>query len=283
MMKLAVFTVMLPEYDLEEAAKLLAKHGYEGVEWRVKEVDPDVAGQAGSFWGNNRATVDLNTLAEKAAEIRDLTTDAGLEMCNLATYLKVDQLAEIEMVMQAAQVMGAPSLRVGVPNYDRSTPYDELFDQAREALGKVQKLARKYGIKAVTELHMNNMTPSASASRRLLEAFDPNYIGAIYDPGNMIYEGYEQWLMGMQILGPYLAHVHAKNSKHVIVDTDADGVVHWQTVAAPMKEGRADWAQIIADLKAFGYDGFISFEDFSELPTEDKLASNAAYLRELIG
>ena len=281
-MKLAVFTVMLPEYDPREGAKLLAENGYEGVEWRVQKVNPDAANAPASFWGQNRCTVNLDTLLEEAPALREMSQEAGLEMCNLATYLAADEFEQIEMVMEAAKVLGAPSLRVGVPRYDRSRPYDELFQEARESLSRCQALAQKHGIKALVELHMGNITPSASAARRLLETFDPRYIGAILDPGNMMYEGYEQWRMGLQVLGGYLGHVHAKNTIWTTTHVDEEGTLHWQAQAAPMEVGMADWGQIIEDLKSVGYDGFISFEDFGPLPTAPKVARNAVYMRKLL-
>jgi len=281
-MKLSVFTVMLPEYGLQDAAKLLADHGYEGVEWRVTSVRPDLAGNPPSFWGNNRCTVDVATLPQQATTLRDLTKKAGLEMCNLATYMAASELEQIEKVMQAAKVLGAPSLRVGVPRYDRTRSYGELFAEARASLAEVEKLSKKYGIKGLIEIHMGNITPSASAARRLIEAFDPKHIGAIYDPGNMMYEGYEAWRMGLEILGEYLGHVHVKNTRWVTTGTDENGTVHWQAEATPVNEGMADWGQIIADLQHVGYDGFLSFEDFSTLPTPDKLARNAVYMRKLL-
>ena len=282
-MKLSVFTVMLPEYTPEEATKLLVEHGYRGVEWRVAEVrtGPLPAGVP-AFWASNRCTINVDTLLAEAEAIRDLTQGAGLEMCNLATYVAANELEKIEMIMQAAQILGAPSLRVGVPRYDRTRSYGELFDEARESLAGVQELAAKYEVKGLIELHFGSMTPSASAARRLLEPFDPQYIGAIFDPGNMMYEGYEAWRMGLEILGEYLGHVHAKNTTWSVTGADDKGAIQWQAQAAPMDVGMADWGQIIDDLKAVGYDGFISFEDFSQLPTEAKLARNAEYFAKLL-
>ena len=37
-------------------------------------------------------------------------------------------------------------------------------------------------------------------------------LGIIHDVGNMVYEGYERYEMGLSILGPYLAHVHVKSA-----------------------------------------------------------------------
>ena len=34
----AAFTVMMPDYTIEESAALLSKLGYDGVEWRVHNV-----------------------------------------------------------------------------------------------------------------------------------------------------------------------------------------------------------------------------------------------------
>ena len=34
-MKLAIYTVSLPEYNIEESVNLIKEMGYDGVEWRV--------------------------------------------------------------------------------------------------------------------------------------------------------------------------------------------------------------------------------------------------------
>ena len=100
----------------------------------------------------------------------------------------------------------------------------------------------------------------------------------------MVYEGYEQYRMGLEVLNEYLAHVHVKNAvwernpnpKHA---TDSA----WRTVSAPMRDGFANWPQVIADLKSVGYDGWLSFEDFSQsAPTEELLADNIAYIKSLL-
>jgi sugar phosphate isomerase/epimerase len=282
MIKLSVFTVMMPDCDLKESAKLLAENGYEGVEWRVTRVDATKANEPFSFWGNNRSTVNEDTILEKAQEVRELTKSAGLEIPNLACYQPASAVDKIDMLMRAAKIIGAPSIRVGVPRYDRSQPYPKLLAQARSEMAQMEKLAKKYGVKALIEIHMGTITPSASAAYRVVEGFDPKYVGAILDPGNMVHEGWENWKMGMEILGEYLGHVHAKNYRWVVAGTDDKGTVQWQPEAVPMEQGLANWGQVIADLKAIGYDGYISFEDFSNLPTKDKLARNAAYMRKLL-
>ena len=62
------------------------------------------------------------------------------------------------------------------------------------------------------EIHHETIVPSASARAGSSMGFDPASVGAIYDPGNMVWEGHEQYRLGLETLGPYLAHVHAKNT-----------------------------------------------------------------------
>ena len=114
-MKYAVFTVMTPEWDLRETASNLAQLGYDGVEWRVQAVPGEPpTGTSVSYWGYNRATVDLKRVMELAPEIRRISEEAGLEVCSLTSYLQVGQIEEVEQVMRAAQIVGSPRIRVNV-------------------------------------------------------------------------------------------------------------------------------------------------------------------------
>lgn len=280
-MKYAAFTVMTPDWGLEEATRNLAQLGYDGVEWRVQVVPEEIsAGTPVSYWGYNKATVDLKRVVELAPEVKRISEEAGLEVCSLTSYLQVSQAEEIERVMQAAQIIGCPRIRVQVPRYDRTRNYNDLLAETTEHLRVVEKLARQYSIEANLEIHMGNIIPSAGLAHRLVSQFDPELIGVIYDPGNMIHEGYENWRMGMELLGPYLHHVHVKNAVWEQVDTLEDGTVLWRCNHAPVRKGIANWHEIMADLKAVGYNGWLSFEDFSsEEPTWDKCRNNLAYLR----
>ena len=91
---------------------------------------------------------------------------------------------------------------------------------------------------------------------RLVEPFDPGKIGVNYDPANLVIEGKESWQMGLELLGPYLDYVHAKNISWV----REDGT--WRWVFAAMSEGQVGWAEVMQALDRVGYDGYVSFEDF---------------------
>jgi sugar phosphate isomerase/epimerase len=167
--------------------------------------------------------------------------------------------------------------------YDPARPYWEQFEGFREYLRQAEPMLRKHGVKLLIETHHGMLVSSASSALRLLEGFDPDYFGVIYDPGNMVYEGYENYQLGFEMLGKYLAHVHVKNAALVPDGEDAFGATVYKKEWMPLHKGAANLFALIQALKKVGYDGVISVEDFSdEKPTREKLEENLAYLKDWI-
>ncbi len=265
-MKYSVFTVIMPDHTIADVARNLKAWGYDGVEWRV----------------HDQGHIPPKEVVGRAKEVHRISADNNLEICNLATYLHIKEIEFIRRVMEGAQIMGAPSCRVGVPAYNRTRDYNEIFSETLADLSAVEKLAEKYGVKALIEIHFGNITPSAALAHRLVSHFNPRYVGVIHDPGNMIYEGMENWRLGMELLGPWLAHVHVKNTAWDIAESLPDGRTRWQPSAATLQGGIVDWAEVIQDLKALGYKGYLSSEDFSRgESTEEKIRNGILYLKGL--
>jgi sugar phosphate isomerase/epimerase len=281
-MKFAVFTVSTPEYTPSEVVQVLHELGYHGVEWRVTDQEPSADGQPG-FWQGNRCTLPLKSFVEDAPRIRSLTLDAGLEVINVGAYAMCDDLAGVERVFQGAALLGAPSARVRVPRYDGRSNYGEMRDRALGQFRDVEALARQYGVRAVVETHQGTLTPSATSLAQFLSGFDPGLTGALWDPGNMVLEGFEQYQMGLEALGPYLAHVQMKSAAWREVGRRPDGSVEWKAAWAPLKKGVVDVGGAFRALKAVGYDSWVAFEDFStELPVKERLRDNLEYARGLV-
>ena len=280
-MRFAVFTVGLPEFTPEEAVAELREIGYDGVEWRVTDQQPSADGQPG-FWAGNHCTLPLASFVEDAPRIRTLTEEAGLAMPVVGAYATCQDLPAVERVMQGAAALGASAVRVNVPKYDGSAPYLRLRDRALSEYREVAELAKQYGVRALVEIHHGNLTPSASAAAAFLGNFDPRYVGATHDAGNMVHEGYEQYRLGLEVLGPYLAHVHLKNARWEAVGTRPDGSTEWRASWAPITKGVVDMAALFRALRAVGYDGWVSFEDFStEQPLRQRIRDNLAYIKQV--
>ena len=270
-MKLAVFTVMLPDWTPEEAAAELKRAGYDGVEWRVTRDTPPT-GQT-SFWQSNRAT--LEPTPEEAKRAKQIAQDNGLTISSIGTYIGLGDLEAVKQSIAFAQAAGAPQFRVGVGQWRGG--YREQEVAAKTFLKETVGLAKAAGLKALVELHHGTIVPSSAHALRLIEGLDPEHIGVIYDPGNMVREGLESYLLGAEMLGPYLAHVHLKNAAY---DRPAGGGV-WQARWAPFEDGVVDFVKLFKVLAGVGYDGWLVTEDFSEVRQgQEMLAHNIAFVRE---
>ena len=142
---------------------------------------------------------------------------------------------------------------MGPPSYDGTRPYPEFFDEAVRDFAVVARLAAEHEVQACVETHMNIITPSAGLTHRLVSNFDPRHIGVIYDPGNMVMEGYEQYQMGLELLGPYLSHVHVKNMCWIRTG-ETEGVAQWEVRMAAHREGQTNWKAVVAALRHVGYE-----------------------------
>lgn len=276
MMKLSVFTVATPDLNAEELASAAAAAGIDGIEWRFRGIPEDAVSEEPSYWRNNRCSLDPSRWEEQVPVFREAALGQGRKSIALVPYLNCGDLSATEQAFQAAAGLGASMMRVGVPGYDRKTRYPELYRKAVDYLSEVQDLAKQYNIKAIVETHHQTIAPTASLAYRLVQSLDPQHVGVLYDPGNMVHEGYENHRMGLELLGPYLAHVHVKNagwfeaegkdSQKANVTEKSSGVAlntAWKCQWTPLTEGMVDWVQMVRDLRAVGYDGYYGIEDFS--------------------
>ncbi|MFI2857391.1 sugar phosphate isomerase/epimerase family protein [Paenibacillus sp. JSM ZJ436] len=279
-MKFSVFTVSVPDLTPEELAAAAKEAGIHGIEWRFKGIPPEAKHEQPSFWKHNRCSMDPEGGQEDWLRFKRAAEEQQIQSLAVVPYLKCGDIESTRKVMQAAKLLGASFIRAGVPGYDRSTNYNTLFEQGVAYLAQVEELAAEYGVKALVETHQKTIAPSASLAHRLVSRFDSKHIGVLYDPGNMVHEGYENYRMGLELLGPYLAHVHVKNA-WLVSEQAADGRTEWRPEWAPLAEGVASWPQVLADLKAVGYEGYFGVEDFSGvLGSKDMLQSFVTLMKE---
>ncbi|PZE21341.1 sugar phosphate isomerase/epimerase family protein [Paenibacillus xerothermodurans] len=282
-MKLSVFTVSTPDLTPEELAAAAKQAGIDGIEWRYKDTDPSVLGDPPSFWGNNICTIQPGLGDGQLDQFQRAAGEQGLSVISVTPYLSVNDVEGTEQVLSAAKKLGAAFIRLAVARYDGSTHFNDLYEQQIKYLKQVAPLCKQYGVKGLLETHHKTIAASASAAYRLCEHFDPDSIGVLYDPGNMVHEGFENYRMGMELLGPYLAHVHVKNAAWQSNGTTEDGSSAWSCGWTGINQGVVPWQQVIDDLKSVGYDGYLGVEDFSkQYASREMLQQFASYMRSLM-
>jgi sugar phosphate isomerase/epimerase len=278
--KFSVFTASTPEWTPAEAAKILAEQGWDGIEWRITDqsAPPGVTG----FWAGNRATWPLTGLEDSLEEIKAITTEAGLEFSSIGGYVPPTRREDADRMLAATAALGAGRVRIAGLKVEEGQTYREAFAACREHWEWVEDRARHHGVRALVELHHETLTPSASAARRLLEGLDPAHVGVIHDIGNLVIEGWEEPVHGLDLLGEYLAHVHVKNCAFHLAAVESDGTLRWEPKWVPLREGRAHLPELFRALAAVGYDGWLAVEDFSDaVPLAERTAANLEYLRSM--
>ncbi|NEW06923.1 sugar phosphate isomerase/epimerase [Paenibacillus sp. SYP-B3998] len=262
-MKLSVFTVATPDLTPEALAKAAQSAGIDGIEWRYKEIPADAVGEQPSFWRNNLCSIDPQASDEELERFRVLAKEHGLVNLSVTPYLNCGDIAGTERVMQVAKKVGASFIRVGVPAYDESRNYNDLYAEAVNYLHHVQELSQQYGVKGLLETHHKTIAPSAGLVHRIISGFNPDYVGVLHDAGNMVHEGFENYRMGLELLGPYLTHVHIKNAGWAPTGEAQGSIKLWKSDWSPLDEGIVNWKQLLDVLKAVGYEGYLGIEDFS--------------------
>ena len=290
-MKFGVFTVSMPDYEPLEALEVLANLGYDGVEWRVTP-DPGDKSRP-QFWIGNRTSMTAEELIEQAPVLVKQAAALGLEMPSLATYIDCfgrargivsKGLETVELHMQAAVAVGAKALRIGAGQYSaQGAAYPEQVQAVRDQYTQVARLAEKHDVRALIETHMGQLAPTVSTAMRILQGLDPQYVGIMWDPGNQVTEGREDYRMAVQLAGEYLAEVHVKNAVYEPVGAK-QGAIVWATRAVPVQRGIANWPEIMEVLEEAAYEGWLMFEDFStDVPLEERLRQNITWFRTLAG
>ncbi len=263
-MKLAVYTILMPEFSLEELGQFLSETGYDGLELRVLEISEEQKKKGYCFAGDFKNDINPKNLKVKAPLVKAVCDKYKLRVCGLGTYVKCFELEVMEELCRNLKTLDCRTFRVIMPPYPNDNrDRNQMFTDTVKALAEIEKLVKKYDAKVLIETHMNMITPSASAAYRLVSNFDPEHVGVIFDPGNMVFEGFENYRQGIQLLGRYLAHVHVKNYQWQIKETTPDGFIIWQPKPCLPWEGVANLKQFAEELKQAGYDGWVSLEDFN--------------------
>jgi len=274
---------MLPQYDMEETAALLSSLGYDGAEWRVRRIPEGARGQPFTPWGNVKNDYTPEMFAENPEKLVDVSKRFKIAIAGIASNAPANNLKDVELLARGAAGSKAPFIRIVAPrNYDRTANYNELFSEATEAFSKALDVTRSYGVRILIEMHVGTIFVSSGLAHRFVSQFEPSEIGVIYDLANIIQEGYENPRMALELLGPYVGHVHLGGSAPKPGPRQADGTIRWHWEGTPLAEGLLDVKQAIQDLKAVGYDKFISVEDFRDLPAEKKLKEELTFLRSAI-
>ena len=279
-MKYSATTVMMPELSLKEQAELLQRLGFDGIEWRVRRVSEEQRGKGYSEWGEHKNDLTPESFAENAAKMKQVASEKGLAIVGIASNAPADDVEQVKLLAEGAAACGAPFVRVGCPRwYDGSVDYNVLCDETVDAYGKALDAIKGFGVKAALEIHGGTIHVSACLAHRIVAHWEPGRVCVIFDANNMVRDGFETTEVALELLGPYVGHVHVGGHRPVPKGVDDVGTRQWEWESVSLAEGLYDYPRLLKKLKATGYGGFISVEDFRSMAVEEKLGEGIGYLR----
>ncbi|MFA5865179.1 MAG: sugar phosphate isomerase/epimerase family protein [Phycisphaerae bacterium] len=270
--KYSVNTNSLSKYKNNEIIEMARKLKIEGIEWGLPAYEE---------------------AAQSVKEMVKMTADAGLEIAGFINGPKLWKRDDMRRYADLLANMGGISLRVAHPwiawDYSESLhlkeSWQEIFKLARDAMPEVVELSKQSGIRFVVEMHSGALTASALAAVKLFEGVDPRHVGVIYDPANTILEGSMRPRSEVEVLGPYMAYVHAKNVMFNFTGKFHEQPVcraRWEFKVVNLPCGILDWLEVFFALKISGFRGWISSEEYFKDGNDqfEQLRDGIAFLKE---
>lgn len=241
-MPLVMFSKMLQEFSVGEAAKRIKALGFDGVDLTVRpggHVLPERVG--------HDLPVAISAIREQ-----------GLTVPMISTAITRANDPAAESTFAAAAHGDIRFLKLGYWNASKGKLL-EAIDRARRELDALEKLAEKYAVTLGIHNHSGpgyvNCQPAVVWM--LVRDRDPKRVASYFDPGHAAVEGGSGgWRQDLELLGPSIRMVAVKDFGWK-TEPGTPKVV-WETQQVPLRDGLVAWPEVFAFLKQIQFKGPIS-------------------------
>lgn len=244
---------------LQEKLLLAKEAGFEGFEIDLTE--------AGS--------VNLKSTKEDLLAVRRLADKAGITLSGLATGLywganavsaeqtNRDRAADVlKQQLFCAHELGVDTVLVvpGAVGVDfipgcEIVPYELAYERATAFIKQALPDAVKLGVKIGIENVWNKFLTSPLEMRAFIDQFKSDHVGAYFDVGNTLVNGYpEHWI---EILGSRILRVHFKDYRRAVGSVDG---------FCDLLSGDVNWPEVVKALHAIKYTGWVAGEMIPPVP-----------------
>lgn len=237
-MKIGLATIAFREYDLGVALDAAAGCNCDGVE----------------IWGKPPHV--LHPYDERQVKgIREEMEKRGLVASIYGSYvnpINEDFREAAQVAIKIARELGTSLIRVWAGNKDGKDAPVELWRTCIEGYKWFCRIAADAGMTLAVETHSNSLADTPEGMMRLIEETGAENLMANYQLSHV--ERPQDMAPGIEILGPYIANVHAQNFK---VIRAGEG---FKAERTNLEDGDVDYREVINLLKKFGFEGFVEIE-----------------------
>jgi len=237
-MKIGISQLICADMSMAEFFQASQEAGYETVELSMKATGP--------------LTGDVTP--EQIEEIKGLSKEYGLPVSSLTINhctgnlldsgdAQARSVEETAFGLEVAGQLGATAALTTLGRFSADLYYDDAYRNGVDSLRKLAPTAEKVGVALAYEFVWSGFCFSPMEVKRFLDEVDSEWIGFYFDPGNMaVFQFPHHWV---RIVGTHIKRVHLKDWKGRALNGE------W----TPLLEGEVDFAAVMRELHAIGYDG----------------------------
>jgi sugar phosphate isomerase/epimerase len=197
-----------------------------------------------------------NLTPPEIREVQDKLKDFGISVSSIGSpigkiTLQDDFGSHLDMakrIFETAHTLNSPFVRIFSFYIPQGSDAALYRNEVMERMGAIVEAAKGSGL---TMLHENEKEIYGDIPERcldLLKTFGSPHFACAFDPANFVQCGSEAYPAAYELMKPYIKYVHIKDA------LAEDG----RNVPAGMGAGRIE--EVLRDLKANGYNGFLSLE-----------------------
>jgi sugar phosphate isomerase/epimerase len=253
----SVFTKPWRAMELERLGAFVSQLGFSGIEFPVRpgyQVEPEQVEQLPS------AARRLAAYGVRIFSVAGPTDEAAVAACAEA---------------------GVPVIRV-MARVEEGEGYLHAEGRLRREVDDLLPLLEKYGVKLGIQNHCDRFVANGVGLRRLIEPYDPRYVGAVWDAAHEAVSGGLPDL-ALDAVWSHLCMVNLKNAMWMRVNGPEAEVAHWRLYWTSGRHGLASWPRVADELRTRGYTGVVCLTaEYSDQDGVDRLiAEDLAFARSL--
>ena len=242
-MKIGITQIVLGDMNIDDTLALCNEAGYEAVE---------LVFRPGKDLDSQMSASELEGVAKKCA-------DAGVEVGSVIASLpdggnllsmdateRENRKKSLVRSLEIGGILGANCTLLHPGQLAVDGTYEEAWDNLQGILKEVAPVAEQNRVAIGVENVWNKFLLSPREMKEFVDQVDHEWVGTYLDTANMMAYGYpEHWVRS---LGKRIKKVHFKDfvrAKHSFVN---------------LMDGDTDWATLMADFRAAGYDDCVIHE-----------------------
>jgi len=201
--------------------------------------------------------LDLTDL--QVAELKALLDRNGFTLSAIGSpigKIKIDapfepHLARFKRAIELCKIFGTPNIRIFSYYLPEGSNWAVWRREVLDRMAEKVRLAEKAGVRLVHEnehgIYGDDPERVKDLIETVLEQTNLSHLGAVYDPANYVFCGYDPW-RAWQMTKAWTVHFHIKDW--------IKGEDHGRVAG----EGQGRIAEVLAEAVAMNYDGFATLE-----------------------